>query len=177
MTGELVRVVYRKYDGSLHWNQPGRLLGEDEFGVWAGGAAGTPVSRGEQRVNPAEHNHVMLFPRNGWWTALFNAAPHRTDVYCDITTVPTWPTPDVVTMVDLDLDVRRRRTGVVQLLDEDEFALHQVRYQYPPEVINQAWAAAEWLATALTDRIEPFDRVYLRWLDVVARDFGQINVA
>jgi protein associated with RNAse G/E len=177
VTGDLVRVVYRKYDGSLHWNQPGHLLGEDEFGVWVGGAAGTPVSRGEQPVNPAEHDHVMLFPRNGWWTGLFNAAPHRTDVYCDITTVPTWPAPDVVTMVDLDLDVRRRRTGVVQLLDEDEFAVHQVRYQYPPDVVRQAWAAAEWLATALTDRIEPFDQVYQRWLDVVARSSGQINVA
>jgi protein associated with RNAse G/E len=98
-------------------------------------------------------------------------------VYCDITTVPMWPTPDVVTMVDLDLDVRRRRTGVVQILDEDEFAVHQVRYGYPPEVINQAWAAAEWLATALTDRIEPFDKVYLRWLDAVVRDHGQIHVA
>jgi protein associated with RNAse G/E len=177
VTGDPVRVVYRKYDGSLHWNQSAQLLGEDEFGVWCGAPAGTPVSRGDQLVNPAEHNHAMLFPRDGWWTASFNAAPHRTDVYCDITTVPTWPSPDVVTMVDLDLDVRRRRTGLVEILDEDEFAVHQVRYGYPAEVIAQAWAAAEWLAAALTDRIEPFGSAYRHWLDMIAKAEAHRHVA
>jgi protein associated with RNAse G/E len=174
---DLVRVVYRKYDDSLHWNQSGRLLGEDEFGVWVGAPAGTPVSRGHERVNPAEHDHVLLIPRDGWWTATFNAAPHRTEVYCDITTIPTWPTPDEVTMIDLDLDVRRRRTGTVEILDEDEFAVHQVRYGYPSEVIREAWAAAEWLAGGLRERVEPFGTGYRHWLDMVARDQGQMSVA
>jgi protein associated with RNAse G/E len=168
--GDPVRVVYRKYDGSLHWNQPGRRLGEDEFGVWVGAPGGTPVARGELQVNPAEHDHVLLFPRDGWWTGSFNAAPHRTEIYCDITTVPTWPTPDLVTMVDLDLDVRRRRVGTVEILDEDEFAAHQVRYGYPPEVIEQAWAAAQWLAGALRERVEPFGTGYHRWLEILAEE-------
>ena len=170
MKGDPVRVVYRKYDGSLHWNQPGRRLGEDEFGVWVGAPGGTPVARGELQVNPAEHDHVLLFPRDGWWTGSFNAAPHRTEIYCDITTVPTWPTPDLVTMVDLDLDVRRRRVGTVEILDEDEFAAHQVRYGYPPEVIEQAWAAAQWLAGALRERVEPFGTGYHRWLEILAEE-------
>jgi protein associated with RNAse G/E len=174
---DLVRVVYRKFDGSLHWNQPGRLLGEDEFGVWVGGPAGTPVWRGERQVNPAEHDHVMLFPRDGWWTALFNAPPHRTEIYCDITTVPTWPTPDVVTMIDLDLDVRRRRVGTVEILDEDEFALHRVRYGYPPEVVEQARAAAEQLAGALRERVEPFGSTYRQWLEVISAGEGRRHVA
>jgi uncharacterized protein len=177
VTSDLVRVVYRKFDGSLHWNQPGRLLGEDEHGVWVGAPGGTPVWRGEEPVNPAEHDHVMLFPRDGWWTGLFNAAPHRTEVYCDITTVPTWPTPDMVTMVDLDLDVRRRRTGIVEILDEDEFAAHQVRYGYPTDVIEQAWAAAEELAAALREHVEPFGGVYRHWLEVLGSAEGRQNVA
>jgi protein associated with RNAse G/E len=177
VSSDQVRVIYRKYDGSLHWNQPGLRLGEDEYGVWVGASAGTPVWRGEERVEPAEHNHVLLFPRDAWWTGSFNAAPHRTEIYCDITTIPTWPTPDVVTMVDLDLDVRRRRVGTVEILDEDEFAVHQVRYGYPAEVVEQAWAAAEWLAGALREGVEPFGTAYHRWLDVVARNPGQMHVA
>jgi protein associated with RNAse G/E len=177
VTGDLVRVIYRKFDGSLHWNQPGRRLGEDEHGVWVGGHAGTPVSRGEQLVNPAEHDHVLLFPRDAWWTAQFNGAPHRTEIYCDITTIPTWPAPDVVTMVDLDLDVRRRRAGTVELLDEDEFAAHQIRYGYPPQVIEQAWAAGEWLVGALRERVEPFGSDYRHWLDVLAAAEGRKHVA
>src|SRR5690606_10713315 len=33
---DTVRVVYRKYDGALHWHQQGQWLGEDEHGVWVG---------------------------------------------------------------------------------------------------------------------------------------------
>lgn len=163
-----VRVTYRKFDGSLHWNQPGWRLGEDEYGVWVGAPAGTPVRRGEEEVLPASVAHALLFPRDAWWTGMFNAAPRHTEIYCDITTVPHWPSPYEVTMIDLDLDVRRRRDGRVELLDEDEFAVHQVRYDYPPDVIEAAWASAEWLRGALREQVEPFGTSYLGWLKLAA---------
>jgi len=66
--------------------------------------------------------------------------------------------------MSLDLDVVRiRATGEVRVLDEDEFALHQVTYSYPAEVIGAARASADWLAAALADR-EPFTSAYRRWL-------------
>jgi protein associated with RNAse G/E len=161
---DLVRVVWRKYDGSLHWNMRAHRLGADEHGVWLGVPAHTPVHKGEPEWGPAEAPHAVLVPRAAWWTATFNAAPHRTEIYCDITTVPHWPAADEVTMVDLDLDVRRRRTGEVQLLDEDEFAAHRVRYGYPPDIVAAAEAAAEWLYASVRDRIEPFGVAYTHWL-------------
>jgi predicted RNA-binding protein associated with RNAse of E/G family len=42
--------------------------------------------------------------------------------------------------VDLDLDVIERFDGAVFVDDEDEFALHQVSYGYPPEVVAAAQA-------------------------------------
>jgi hypothetical protein len=164
---DVVRVVYTKFDGSLHWNHEGRLLGEDGHGIWVGVPAGTPVRKGEKPAYPAEAPHVLLFPRDGWWTGCFNAAPHRTEIYCDITTVPRWIGAGEVTMVDLDLDVRRRRTGRVELLDEDEFALHQVRYDYPPDVVAEARTTADWLLGAVRRREEPFDGGYREWLALV----------
>ncbi|HLL68159.1 MAG TPA: DUF402 domain-containing protein [Micromonosporaceae bacterium] len=157
-----VRVVYRKYDGSLHWNHTGVRLGEDEYGYWVGTARGTLVRRGSEPPIPAAP-HVLLFPRDGWWTACFNAAPHRTEIYCDVSTIPRWADGEV-NMVDLDLDVRRRRTGEVELLDEEEFAAHQVRFGYPPEVVEGARAAADWLAGAVKQRTEPFGSAYQPWL-------------
>jgi protein associated with RNAse G/E len=159
-----VRVVYRKFDGSLHWNQYAQLLGDDEHGVWVGAPADTVVWKGEVEWGPCESPFVALLPRDGWWTATFNAVPHRTEVYCDISTVPTWPSPHEVTMVDLDLDVRRRRTGETELLDEDEFAEHRLRFGYPEDVVTAAEAAARWLFTAVRDRVEPFGAAYLPWL-------------
>jgi uncharacterized protein len=163
--GNRVRVVYRKYDGSLHWNYETFRLGEDGYGTWLGAPAGTPMRRGHGLIDPIEWVHVLLVPRDAWWTAAFNAPPRRTEIYCDITTVPTWLGPDEVTMVDLDLDVRRRRTGEVELLDEDEFVEHRVHFGYPAEVVTAALASAQWLERAIRAGEEPFSSRYLAWLD------------
>jgi protein associated with RNAse G/E len=166
----VIRVVYRKYDGALHWNHAAERLGEDEHGVWVGVRADTPTYKGEALWGPCEAPFVLLMPREHWWTAMFNAAPHRTEIYCDITTVPQWSgggasgEPAEVSMIDLDLDVRRRRAGSVDLLDEDEFATHRVAFGYPAEVVAAAEAAASWLTTAVRERAEPFGAASAPWL-------------
>jgi hypothetical protein len=159
-----IRVVYRKYDGSLHWNYETDLLGEDEHGIWVAAGPATRVFKGTTLKGPPESPHVLLFPRQAWWTGCFNAEPHRTEIYCDITSVPHWPSETEVTAIDLDLDVRRRRHGAVELLDEDEFAAHQVRYGYPADVVAEARASAEWLLGAVRERVEPFGSAYHHWL-------------
>lgn len=161
-----VRVVYRKYGGSLHWNHPGRLLGEDEHGVWVGCPGGTTGQRGNEPSVVWKLPFVLLFPRNAWWTALFNADQHGTAIYCDITTIPEWH-DDEVTMVDLDLDVLRFRDGRLYLDDEDEFAEHQVLYAYPDEVIDQAERSAAWLMDAVGRASGPFGGAHHRWLPLV----------
>jgi len=163
MTADTVRVVYRKYDGVLHWHLSGRRLGSDEHGVWVGCRAGTVGQRGNEPSVIWDFPHVMLFPYDAWWTAIFNAPPKRTEIYCDIATVPEWD-GDEVTMIDLDLDVIRRRDGSVEIDDEDEFAEHQIRYGYPPAVIAQAQKSCDWLATAVADGTEPFANTYRAWL-------------
>jgi protein associated with RNAse G/E len=166
--GDEVRIVYRKYDGALHWNMTMKWLGEDEYGAWTGAGANNTSRRGDGPVLTFEHPQVMLFPRGSWWTASFNAAPARVEIYCDVTTPVSWPTPHEVTMVDLDLDVCRTRDGRIAVLDEDEFAEHQVRYGYPADVIAQSVRAAAWLQVALADGTEPFATVYQNYLALVS---------
>ena len=103
---------------------------------------------------------------------MFNSPPRRTEIYCDVTTPAIWA-DDHVKLIDLDLDVRRRRDSTaVELLDEDEFAEHSAAFGYPPEVVKQAWAAAEFLLDAVGDGREPFAGGYHAWLDsgLTARD-------
>jgi protein associated with RNAse G/E len=158
-----VQVVFLKYDGRPHRSYPTRRLGEDEWGTWLGVAAGTPArvdgTREIVRVEP----YVLLVPHRAWWTAMFNAPPRRSEVYCDVTTPAAWRDGEV-TVVDLDLDVRRRRWGDIERLDEDEFSEHRVRYGYPDEVVAEATAASLWLATALGDGTEPFASGFRPWL-------------
>ncbi len=163
--GRDVRVVYRKFDESLHWHQWMEFLGEDEFGVWLGGRVGAVSQRGHELKLTAEEAHVQLFPRERWFTAIFNDAPRMTEIYCDITT-PVEFSDDRVTMIDLDLDVIKRRDGTVLVDDEDEFAEHQVKYGYPAAIIEQAQASCDWLVKAVAND-EPFTSVYKTYLDMV----------
>ncbi|GAA3125573.1 hypothetical protein GCM10010485_75290 [Streptosporangium carneum] len=151
-----MKVVYRKYDGSLHWNHPALFLGEDEHGVWVGCPAGSSGRRGKEPPIVWDQPFVMLFPRDAWWTATFNAAPYKTEIYCDVSTVPRWNDGEV-TMIDLDLDViRMRADGRVFLDDEDEFEDHRVRYAYPPDVVENARASAATLLEAVASGLAPF---------------------
>jgi protein associated with RNAse G/E len=167
----LVQVDYRKYDDTLHWNLRMRRLGEDEHGVWLGLPADGVTRKGHNPAISVPEAHVILFPRVSWWTATFNAAPRRTEIYCDITTPPEWLSPDRVTMIDLDLDVLRERGTVAPILvDEDEFAEHQVLYGYPAAVIAAAEESAAWLMTAVAAGAGPFGGVHERWLRMVEGD-------
>jgi uncharacterized protein len=165
-----VRVVYTKYNGSMHWHHTMRHLGEDSRGVWLGAPAGTRTRRGGEPPVLIEGPFVQLFPPGQWWTATFNGEPSGVDIYCDIGTPPRWLRPDEVTMIDLDLDVLRRRADRrVLLVDDDEFAEHQVRFSYPPDTISQAEQAAAWLLDAVTNGTEPFGSEYRAWLSKITR--------
>jgi protein associated with RNAse G/E len=160
-------LVFTKYDGSLHWHQTMRHLGEDEHGVWLGAPAGSTAQRGTEAPVRFDAPSVQLVPAGQWWTAVFNDAPASAEIYCDIATPAQWTHPGEVTMVDLDLDVIRRRDGQILLDDEDEFAEHQVRYRYPAEIVSQAERAAAWLLDAVGSAVEPFGSLYQGWLDKV----------
>jgi uncharacterized protein len=163
-----VRLVFTKYDGSLHWHQTVQYLGEDEHGVWLGSRAGSIAQRGSEPPIRFEAPFVQLIPVDQWWTAAFNDLPAWSEVYCDISTPARWISPSQVTMVDLDLDVvRRRPSGQVFVDDEDEFAEHQIRYGYPPDVVTCAEQAAASLLTAVSAGVEPFGSAAQVWLDKV----------
>jgi protein associated with RNAse G/E len=167
MPSDVVRVVYSKYDGSPHRDYPARRLAEDDLGTWLGVAAGTEsVYHGRPSVEQIPF--VLLVPHDAWWTAMFNPPPRTSEVYCDIASPAEWNGQDAVTLVDLDLDVvRRRATGLVQLLDEDEFADNRVRFGYPETLVQQATSASTWLYDALGDGTEPFATAYRKWLALI----------
>ncbi len=164
MSSDVVRVQYRKYDGRQHRDYPALRLAVDGHGTWLGVNAGTQsVYHGRPSVE--EIPFVVLVPRDAWWTAMFNPRPRSSEVYCDITSPARWESEHEVHLVDLDLDVvRRRATGRVELRDEDEFAEHRLAFGYPEDLVTQAYAAAQWLCGALGDGTEPFASAYQPWL-------------
>lgn len=176
---DAVKMVFRKYDGSLHWHQQCAYLGADRYGSWIGAPKGNPIRRGAEAPIEMGQAHVLLIRPDVWWTACFNAEPAPIEVYCDVTSVVRWldnAGGPYLTAVDLDLDVARTRDGRVELLDEDEFAEHRERYAYPADVVAAAEASAQWLIEACGGDTEPFASEYRTWLDrVPAAPLGEIG--
>ncbi len=168
----VVQVVFLKYDGRAHRSYPAQWLGEDHHGAWLGVAAGTPARVDGDRETVREEPYVLLVPSHAWWTAMFNAPPRRSEVYCDVTTPATWSGHREVTVIDLDLDVRRRRWGEIERLDVEEFEEHRDIFGYPDEVVSAATSASLWLLEALGDGTEPFASQFRPWLAHVFSDLS-----
>lgn len=163
MPNEMVRVIYTKYDGSAHRDYPARRLNSDEHGTWLGVIRGT-ASVYHGRPSIEQIPFVLLIPHQAWWTGMFNPPPRTSEIYCDVTTPARWD-GDTVHIIDLDLDVvRRRETQAVELRDEDEFEEHRQRFGYPDHLVTEARAAAQRLLGALRDGAEPFAGLYRKWL-------------
>lgn len=105
----------------------------------------------------------MVAPVGAWWTVEFYSAHPLWELYVNIGMPCEWRA-GAVRQVDLDLDVVRAIDGRVQVLDEDEFADHQVRFAYPPELIEGARRATDEVVALLEHRVEPFDVASLPWL-------------
>lgn len=145
----------RKWPDLPHYGHHGWPLGEDAHGLWIELRLGCPVYRGEELLFHGTGGGLMLAPRHGRWLAWFpEFGPF--ELYVDIVTDMCRSATELI-MIDVDLDIVRTREGEVQLLDEDEFALHQVLYGYPEEMIAQALETADEVKDAVTCRRAPFD--------------------
>ncbi len=143
-----VTVQYWKHPQTPHWRQRMRRLGHDEHGIWLGMDEGALFQRGDEPPVPSPTPMVQLIAPGEWWTLLYNGPRHKYPVYVDVIRPATWKSERTVEMVDLDLDVVLDGDGEVRVLDEDEFAEHQVALAYPAEWITAAEDAAGSVARA-----------------------------
>lgn len=169
--GAPIAVQMTKWGNHPHWQYDGVYLGADEFGDWLGFPKGTHYARPGYEFD-ADFVAVSLVPRtDAAHFAGFNGESDRVPpIYIDITTPIEWTGNDgnIVSMIDLDLDIIRRRDGTVYVDDEDEFEEHQVSYGYPPEIITLAEESAERVYAAVAAKTAPYDGTHQRWLDVLA---------
>jgi uncharacterized protein len=153
-----------KYDGSIHYRYEMTLVREEPGLLVLYGAPGTPLEsyRGQQ-VAPyhalefywSEHHYNLSVNWRADWTPR--------SYYINIATPATWA-DGTLRFIDLDLDVIwRADTGEVILDDEDEFALHQVRFGYPSDLIAQVWRSSEAVRDMIARRIPPFDGSMHAW--------------
>jgi len=156
----------RKWPDVLHWQFDAQRLGEDDHGIWLYTPADTIVRRGQEPPRDLGTGFVGLVPEGTWWIAEFSWDHPWHTLYVNIGTPPLWD-GDRVTQIDLDLDVVRCLDGRTEVLDEDEFADHQVRYGYPQDLIANAVTMTAGVVDMVERATEPFGTASHRWTDLV----------
>lgn len=163
-----VTVQFLKNPDIIHWGFEAYRLGDDEWGTWIGVPAGTIRWKGETEVRPTRFDAVFCAPPDDWWHLHYNGATTEFTHFVDIVTPPVWVSESRYEMIDLDLDVVRRQSGAVEIEDEDEFEIHQVRYRYTEEMIRRALETTDRVVAQLEGSREPFFAVAASWLEMVA---------
>lgn len=155
--GSWIMLRATKYDGAEHWIQPFRVLSDDGTLLVTQYEARTPIftSRGEFR---SPYDSRVYFWRDRWYNVFRLSRPGCALAlwYCNVTTPPRLNDGEL-SYVDLDLDVAVRPGGCIELLDADEFELHQRKYAYPTDVIARAEDAARQVASLAQRNGFPFD--------------------
>jgi hypothetical protein len=166
--GDEVVCDWRKWPDSPYRATPMSYLGEDDEGIWLYAPRGAAASYAADGVRPLPVSFLTLVPRGGqWWMATWmrDNPEIDIDVYVDIVQPPAWTDDGAcLRIVDLDLDVIRRRSGEVLLDDEDEFEEHSVSLAYPSKVVQAARAAADAALAAVRSATPPFADAPDRWV-------------
>lgn len=168
----------RKWPDRPHYRWQMVPVGEDELGLWCRMLPDAPVYKGTEVVARTRRDGLRLVSWTEPWCAWFpsgSSSPHPPEdtweLYVDVIDRAAREDDGTIAMVDLDLDVVRFLDGRVEMLDEDEFAEHQVLYGYPTEVIAAARSAADDLLRAVIDRTPPFDGTAAHaWADAAGID-------
>jgi len=153
-----------KFDGSLHYRYPVQLVerSTDRLVTWTAPGVAVESYRGP-RIG--SRNILSFFWRNRpyvfhvLWEGPWQ--PHM--LYTDIATGTHW-TDETVGYVDLDLDVFLRHDSLtIKIDDEDEFAAHCAKWNYPAELIAQCHDAVAEVQGLLKARTSPFTTDLFAW--------------
>lgn len=159
-----MELVTEKWGGRPHYRGQVHVLGDDVHGTWVWGPAGRSISRGGEPLFVTEQDALILLVPETWWSPAWWLGHPDVEVYVNIGTPPLW-SADRVSSTDLDLDVIRFGDDRLEVVDRDEFELHQQAFGYPEEAVATAERAASIVFELMAARVPPFDgRTSERWV-------------
>jgi uncharacterized protein len=156
---EKVRIIKKKYDGSLCDEHETYLLAETDDMITLSSLS--TLSYWDYRKAAWFHapdGLLEIYFKRKWYNVWHIAEQnsHINLTYVNIA-MPAVLRGDTLDWVDLDLDYRVHIDNTVELVDEEEYKLNKLRLSYPPEIIKQAQAACLEVEAGLKERHFAFD--------------------
>jgi protein associated with RNAse G/E len=159
-----MKVRSTKFDGSLHYEFEATEVGDDD-GFIALYVPPRSILSSYRGTFPTSRHYLMLWWRDrGYelevvWHDDWTPEMH----YFNIGSSFEW-TREVLSWVDLDLDVVWRHGSKPEIDDIDEFDDHRAKWNYPQALVDSCWEAVELIQTLIAGRVSPhFDESLYGW--------------
>lgn len=155
-----IRIEVRalKYDGSERRRWPGQVLRQQGSLIVLDAKFPTEIVHKSLGTIAAGTASLEYYWLDRWYNVFRFAQPDGTlrNYYCNVS-VPATFANNILSYVDLDLDILVQPDFSCQLLDEEDFQKNAGRYGYPVDVQAQARRAVDDLLGMIETRSFPFD--------------------
>ena len=154
-----VKVVSRKYDGSLRDEYEAFLYAEDTETLRVYTPPGTMCFDHRKGAWESGTDGLLEIYFKEKWYAVWHICGQKSLLNLIYTHIcmPAILTENTLTWVDLDLDYRVHLDGSIERLDEQDFARNIQFMHYPVEIIKQARIACEEVERLYQGRLFPFN--------------------
>ena len=152
----MIYIQSYKYNGQVHrtWSKAFVLQATQECIITV--THKTWVIESDGRRWFTKEPAICFFYPDRWYNIISMIRKSGIYYYCNVAT-PSIYDGEALKNIDLDLDVKVFPNGDIELLDQDEFELHQKQMQYDPDIIYLADQAAKQLIDHVKKNQYPFN--------------------
>ncbi len=146
-----------KHDGEIHrtWDKV-IILSEDKE-KFIGVNKLTQVTEANQRVWIAREPALYYLYKQRWFNIIAMSREAGIYYYCNLAS-PSLYDGEAIKNIDYDLDLKFYPDQSYEILDEDEFLRHKIKYNYPPVLEKKLYQEIKYLISLFQNNLRPFNQ-------------------
>lgn len=158
-SGRSVTVRALKFDGQEHRSWQARLVSSDSSLIELDAKFDEEICHSQLGTIVPGTISIEYYWLDRWYNIFRFLEPwgQLRNYYCNVNVPPVFD-GNVLSFIDLDMDILVAPDLSFRILDREEFEMNAVRYQYPPVVRAEAHHALLDLAALIESRQFPFDQ-------------------
>ncbi|SEB49179.1 DUF402 domain-containing protein [Paenibacillus sp. GP183] len=164
-----ITIQVLKFGDHLHYEWTTKLLEKTETHIFVLGEYGRKLNHHtKQKIFTVDNWTIEFFSFDLWFTVSADVVDGKIkQYYCNINE-PAKIKGNTVSFVDLDLDLIQRN-GDWKVVDEDEFEINSVRFNYPEELIRRSRKELNNLQDRVKNNKFPFDGAIERFIKFIPK--------
>ena len=153
-----ITVRANKYDGSEHRSWPAKVLRHEGSLIVLDAFFDREISHDLLGTIVSGTTSIEYYWLDRWYNVFRFSRPdgELRNYYCNVNVPPEFD-GDVLSYVDLDIDILVEPDFSYRIVDQEDFEANAIRYEYSDEVRRQARGALTELVSLIENRSFPFN--------------------